>query len=280
MRSLFLASMLSAAALVACGQSLTDNKTGTGGVGTGGSGTGGSGGSVTGTGGSSLQALCNQLATAYDQAVTAAQSCTLGASGQCQLAVPSALSACGACPTFVNDDSKPNAIKTQWQSAGCLDASPPVPCPPGLCLPPPSTCAANDSGGASCGFVSGAGGSGGSPGTGGSSPDAGFNQCDALASKYQAALAVAKTCNVGATGQCGQLVPEVLSVCAGCAIYVNDAGELNEIQAAWTQAGCDNKVGVACPAISCLAPLPSTCAGADAGTGTCTIGAFAAAAVR
>ncbi len=176
MRSLLLASVLSAAALVACGQhSLTDNKTGTGGAGSS-TGAGGSGGSVSGTGGSALQTFCDQLANEYQIAVTASQSCTLEASGQCEIAVPAVLSACGACPTMVNDDTKPNAIKDQWQSAGCLNARPPVPCVQSLCLAPPAMCVPSPTGGGLCSSTSGAGGrsgsgSGGSTGKGGSIGD-------------------------------------------------------------------------------------------------------------
>jgi hypothetical protein len=221
--------------------------------------------------------LCDALATEYQYAVTAAQSCTLGAASQCQLAVPAVLAACGSCPTFVNDDTKPKAIQAQWQAAGCLTASPPVPCVQTLCIPPPSMCVASDSGGASCAFVSGAGGSGGSSGKAGSTgSDGGISECDALATKYQTVLSLVQSCTVGATGQCGQLVPNWLSVCSSCSIYVNDASTLNQIQIAWNQAGCANKVDIACPAIDCIAPISSSCIGPPGGTGSCSIESFAA----
>src|SRR5207302_642371 len=150
--------------------------TGTGGVGSS-TVAGGAGAAVSGTGGSSLQALCDSLATEYEIAVTAARSCTLGAASECQLAVPAVLAVCGSCPTFVSDDTKPNAIQAQWQAAGCLNASPPVPCFRSLCIAPPSMCAAGPTG-AICTSGSGAGGQSGSTGSGGSSGKGGSTGTD------------------------------------------------------------------------------------------------------
>jgi hypothetical protein len=83
----------------------------------------------------------------------------------------------------------------------------------------------------------------------------------------------ARACTPGAANQCQVLVQTSLSVCPGCSTYVNDATKLDEIRAAWTSAGCGN-VAIACPAIACVLPGPSTCAPTDSGPpgGTCTIG--------
>ena len=84
MRSSLMLSILVAAALGACGQSLTTDKTGTGGSGTAtGGATGGSGPGAGGSGGS-VVAVCNTLTAEYQSALTAAESCQVGASGQCQ----------------------------------------------------------------------------------------------------------------------------------------------------------------------------------------------------
>jgi hypothetical protein len=111
---------------------------------------------------------------------------------------------------------------------------------------------------------SGGGHDGGAAGSSGAS-------CTDLQNQYAAAFADAQSCTVGATGQCTQLVRPALSVCGayGCMMYVDDATTLNAIEAAWQAAGCDNVVGVACPAYACVQPRGGTCVAADGGGAKC-----------
>jgi len=97
MRSLLSISLACLIGIGACSQSLTNDMSGTGGTGgvktgTGGEGAntrGGSGGSAGGTGG---QSLCDTLVAQYQTALTAARSCAIGGTGQCQQLVNVALS--------------------------------------------------------------------------------------------------------------------------------------------------------------------------------------------
>jgi hypothetical protein len=95
--------------------------------------------------------------------------------------------------------------------------------------------------------------------------------CTDLDNQYAAALPAAKSCAVGVSGQCQQLVSDALAISPcqiGCdMIYVNDASTLNTIEATWNQAGCN--LDVACPAIACAAPTMGTCVPADGGGGIC-----------
>jgi hypothetical protein len=50
---------------------------------------------------------------------------------------------------------------------------------------------------------------------------------------------------------------------------VNDATALNAISAAWVQAGCNDLLVVACPAILCQPPGPGVCVAGDGGGGVC-----------
>jgi len=119
--------------------------TGTGGT----SGAGGSSGAG-GARGDAGALSCGDLAALYKTALAAAKSCDLpGVAGQCQKAVPAALSTCSSsCIDFVNDPTQLTIIQQQWQAAGCVV---PVLCPAIACLTPvTSLCTANDAGGASC----------------------------------------------------------------------------------------------------------------------------------
>jgi hypothetical protein len=256
MRSLICLSLLAAAALGACSQSLTGNMSGTGGSGT------GAGGIVSGTGGAGgvdLASLCGSIATHYEIAIGYAQTCDGSQPGQCEKLIDSALSTCGSCPTYVNDSSGLLPIQQAWLSVGC-DKLPPVPCAKVACSVPANgvclsgKCVAGPSG------------------TGGSSPDAGPNPsaCDALVQKYATVLSVVKRCTVDATGQCSHPVPQTLTVCfSSCMAYVNDETELNAIQQAWNDAGCSD-LQVACPAIACLPSSGGLCLATDGGSATCT----------
>ena len=100
---------------------------------------------------------------------------------------------------------------------------------------------------------------------------AGGLSCADLDNQYAAALPAAKSCAVGVSGQCQQLVSDALAISPchiGCdMIYVNDASALNAIESTWTQAGCNLDVG--CPNIACAAPTMGTCVAADGGGGVC-----------
>ena len=275
MRSSLLFSILVAAALGACSQSLTTDKTGTGGSGaatggaTGGSSAGGSGGKV--------DAVCNTLTAEYQSALTAAEGCQVGASGQCQQIVSGGLSGCG-CPIYVTDTSVLAAIENDWQSAGCATTELPCAllCPAAL----NRTCVSTDGGSAGfCSYVPGTGGTsgtggsgatGGTSGAGGSPADGGLSSCGTLASEYAAVLIGAKSCTAGAAGQCGKSVPSSLSPCfSGCAVFVTDSSVLDSIRTEWDAAGCGN-VPTLCPLIACLPAVSSTCVPSDAGGAVCS----------
>ncbi|HVZ85816.1 MAG TPA: hypothetical protein VHG72_02535 [Polyangia bacterium] len=277
MRSPLLLSIVVAATLGACGQSLTPNKTGSGGVGpvsmgeTGGStlGTGGGGGGV-----SPLPDACNALITEYQAAVSAAQSCQVGATGQCQQLVSGAIAGC-SCPTYVTDDSTLAMIESVWETTGCAkleSAEPPceILCPAAL----DKVCVAVDGGSTGictyAGAPDGTGGRSGSGGTGGAT-DGGVSPslCNSLVSDYAAALTAAKSCTAGAADQCAQPVPASLSVCSSCTTYVTDGSALSSIQEKWISAGCGKAI-VACPAIDCISPTPSLCVLDDFGGATCS----------
>jgi hypothetical protein len=123
---------------------------------------------------------------------------------------------------------------------------------------------------ASCGSISSTsdGGLGGSPGTGGTTGTGGSGglTCDQLQADYQAALATARDCSVGATNQCQKTVASALG-CNGCPTFVNDDSGLSQFQNAWNQGGCSqNQV---CANIACLAPKAATCKARDAGGAAC-----------
>jgi hypothetical protein len=290
MRSPLLLSVLLAASVGACGQSLT-NMTGTGGsvAGTGGatggvSGNGGTGGIVNGS-------VCNALTAEYQSALTAAEGCQVGAANQCGQLVSGNLSGC-SCPTYVTDSSALTTIEDAWQAAGCQPVEPPckIFCPAalnttcvstdggtaGFCSYVPGTGGVSGTGGdGATGGTSGAGGSsgatGGTSGAGGSATDGGLSACGTLVAEYAAVMVGAKSCTAGAAGQCAQLVPTSLTPCATCTDYVTDSSVLLAIQQKWDAAGCAN-VAVLCPAIACRAPTSSMCLPSDAGGAVCSSG--------
>jgi len=286
MRSLLLLSTLLALA-TACSQSLTPDMTGTGGTRTGAGGEGGTGPAAGGSGGG-VSSICDALASEYRSAVTQAETCQVGRSGQCQQLVTTSLSGC-ACPTYVTDSSALSTIQNYWQAAGCESGGPVC----DLLCPAPlnRTCVATDGG--SVGFcsyapgtggTSGAGGTsgtnatggrgatGGTTGAGGSAVDGGFSTCTSLQSQYAVALIGARSCTAGAAGQCAEQVPASLSPCnAGCTEFVTDSSVLGVIQQKWAAAGCGS-VAVACPAIACLPAAGGTCVRSDAGASVCATG--------
>jgi hypothetical protein len=187
MRSLVLSSILAAATLGACSQSLVPNMPGTGGSPTGfGGGAGGSGGfggtggtnqSTGGTGGDVWSQTCTDLVNKYWEALPTAETCQVGAPFQCQQLVSGSLSGC-SCPVYVTDTSQLATIATAFETAKCVTPTPAcdITCPSTMVN---TTCVAVDGG--SFGFCSwapsnsgtggsdGSGGSGGGKATGGSS---------------------------------------------------------------------------------------------------------------
>ncbi|HLK89716.1 MAG TPA: hypothetical protein VKZ18_07475 [Polyangia bacterium] len=289
MRSCLLLSSVMAAAAGGCNQSLTSNMTGTGGAGTGtgglGPGAGGSGDTgggpfgTGGMGGSIGPPACSTLEAEYRSAFSAAETCQVGAAGQCQQLYYGALSGC-ECPTYVTDSTALTTIEQAWQAAGC-NTGPEPPC--GLCPAPLNTTCVSVDGGSlgACSYApgtggtTGAGGATGQGGSGGSTADGGVASCSQLASEYTAVLEGAKSCTSGVAEQCTQLVPAGLSPCPPCPVFVNDRGVLDAIRQAWTTAGCGN-VAVSCPQIACPAPKGAACLPSDAGGAVCSPAAVVA----
>jgi hypothetical protein len=276
MRSLLLLSIL-LAATAACNQSLTSNMTGTGGIGpVTGIGGGGTNPGTGGLGGSNVSPVCNALVAEYQSAFAGAETCQVGASGQCQQLVTGALSGC-SCPIYVTDSSALSAIEDAWQTAGCVVPTPSC----GLFCPAAlnRTCVSTDGGSAGfCSYVpdtggtSGTGGdaTGGTGGTGGSSVDGGLSSCSTLVSEYAAVLIGARSCTAGAAGQCGQEVPSSLSPCSsGCTELVTDRIVLDTIRQEWEAAGCGN-APVLCPLIACSPAVSAACVPSDAGGSVCS----------
>jgi len=269
--------VLPAAMAASCSQSLSGTVDGTGGAGAGGAAAAsGTGGGAGGTGG--ILADCQRLQIEYQAALTAAQSCDLGGTGQCGEMVPSGLTSCVPCAVYVTDASKVKIILQHWNVGNCASLFPQG-CVSGPCLEPlGGVCLPTPTGTGICSFDTGSGGSnggtggsGGSPGTGGSPADGGQpDVCAGYVAKYAAVLNAVSSCTPRAANQCGQPVPASLSPCtSGCATYVNDASPLDDIRKAWEQAGCQN-VAVACPAIACIASTGGVCTVSDGGGGSCS----------
>jgi hypothetical protein len=104
-------------------------------------------------------------------------------------------------------------------------------------------------GGMGGGGVTGAGGSG-AGGNGGSGAT-----CTQLQKQFNAALADAKMCVVGASGYCGVVTSDKLD--CGCPTHVNDTKSIDPIRTQWAQSGCSSGV---CPQIACIAYKGATCA--------------------
>jgi hypothetical protein len=130
----------------------------------------------------------------------------------------------------------------------------------------------SDGGGGSAGSGAAGHGGAGTGGVGGQRTDSGVS-CTDLQNEYTAAMSLAQTCEVDASGQCQQLASTSLSPCfVNCMTYVNDASDLDAIKQSWTAAGCDSLVGMACPAIACLQPTQGLCVASDGGGAVCSSG--------
>jgi hypothetical protein len=94
---------------------------------------------------------CADLENQYGDALPAAKTCDVNASGQCQQLVSSSLSPCLVnCMTYVNDPSTLNTIKASWEQAGCNSVVGII-CPAIACLQPTNNmCVVGDSGSGVC----------------------------------------------------------------------------------------------------------------------------------
>ena len=133
-------------------------------------GTGPGTGGFSGLGGSKVSAgarpaACNALIAEYQSALTAAETCQVGASGQCQQIATGALSGC-SCQTYVTDSSALSVIEEDWQAAGCAETT--TACVSGCPAALNTTCVPTDGGSVGfCSYVPGTGGTSGNDGTGG-----------------------------------------------------------------------------------------------------------------
>jgi hypothetical protein len=118
-------------------------------------GAGGQGGSAGhaggGQGGQSVDSgiSCADLASEYAAATPAAESCTPGATNQCQTLMPWTLGICTGCDHYVNDATTLKAIQAQWNAQGCNLSTALIACPLAAiaCINPgsPGNCVATDS---------------------------------------------------------------------------------------------------------------------------------------
>ena len=107
-------------------------------------------------------------------------------------------------------------------------------------------------------------------GSGSGSPGGdGGRTCQQLASDYKAAFGAALACTPGAANQCQAPVP--VSLCAGCAWYVNDATQVVAVLDQFSAQGCDKSDPADCMFVSCPQAGPFICASADGGAPYCMI---------
>jgi len=199
-----LVSILVALTTGACSQSLTPNPGGTGGL------------------GGSVAPVCADLGAKYEAALTAGETCQVGASGQCQQLVNDTLDTVCACPVLVTDNSALTSITQAFLAAGCERASPP--CEAVDCPPLNTTCVSVDGG--SLGFCSYApnvvtGGSSGAGGSGGSPVDGGLGAPEAILypSPYNAGADLLELSNVPIS--CQNTTPAEPCTSAGVAYTVS-----------------------------------------------------------
>jgi hypothetical protein len=210
---------------------------------------------------------CGDLSTQYANALPAAQSCDLSASGRCQQLVSSSLSPCFVnCRTYVNDPSTLNAIKASWKQAGCNNVA--VLCPAIACLQPTNNmCLVGDGGSGACSSNSGgSGGQGGHGGTAGSAGGAGGGAAGAGGSVGSgggggghagtggqgAKGGGGSAGGGGATGTpCPSAPPLNGSPCAGQDCYYEDCAGLGRTIALCHPEGTFQVQTTACTAVAC-----------------------------
>jgi hypothetical protein len=77
---------------------------------------------------------CDEIAAAFQAAIPVAESCTPGATNQCQQqALTGPLGGCAGCGRYVNDNTTLNALRAQYEQQGCPHSGV---CPAVLCIIP------------------------------------------------------------------------------------------------------------------------------------------------
>jgi hypothetical protein len=77
---------------------------------------------------------CDELAAAFQAAIPVAESCTPGATHQCeQQALTGPLGGCAGCGRYVNDNTTLDALRAQYEQQGCPHSGI---CPAVLCIVP------------------------------------------------------------------------------------------------------------------------------------------------
>jgi hypothetical protein len=201
---------------------------------------------------------CDALATQYADALPAAQSCVLNASGECQQLVSSSLSPRFLnCMTYVNDPTALSAIKASWEQAGCNNVD--VFCPAIECLQPTNNmCVAGEGGGGVCSSNSGGGGHAGDSGGGGKG---GAGSGGTLGSGGNQGTDGGMTCSPACTSG---FICVASGTEGGAIINANDAGVCpSGTHPTGFENRCENNRAYGCM------PIPAACGG----TVTCTCAA-------
>jgi hypothetical protein len=108
------------------------------------------------------------------------------------------------------------------------------------------------------------GGLGGTPGSGVGGTSGGVT-CADIQKAFLVAMVEAKTCVVGATGNCLKATLDRLD--CGCTTFVNQTDRLDSIRQSWVQNGCSTGV---CTAILCVGYKSGVCTvPASGGTASC-----------
>lgn len=212
----------------------------------------------------SQRTTCTSLAVQYEAAVSQAQRCTpASAADQCARTVPTHLSPCESCLSFVNDPTQALLIADQWLLAGC-DQLTGSNCTQDVC-PYPTNNVCLDMG-------DGTGRCSSAPRIA-DQPDPVTGDCTVLLMRYAAAVGATQYCTPGAPDQCAKSVPSTLNPCLqGCVSYLNDTTLVEVIVAEWKSLGCGNPDDASlCSdnAHTCPAAVPKTCMLYDNGVAIC-----------
>jgi hypothetical protein len=114
-------------------------------------------------------------------------------------------------------------------------------------------------GGGGGGFTGG--GLGGITTGGGVGGSSGGTTCSDIQKAFLGAMVEAKSCTVGATGNCLKTTLDRLD--CGCPTYVNQTDRLDSIRQSWNQNGCSTGV---CTAVLCVAYHSGVCTASTGGT--------------